>query len=105
MNIGQVRAYDLHPCALRGAERITALIKKKVGVEVGQTTADGRFTLSEVECLASCGTAPMMQINDDYYERLTEEKVDRILADLRTTGTSALKSGPFMWPERAQASG
>jgi hypothetical protein len=41
----------------------------------------------------------MMQINDDYYERLTEEKVDRILADLRTTGTCSLKTGPFMWPE------
>ena len=44
-----------------------------------------------------------MQINDDYYERLTEEKVDRILADLRTTGVSSLKSGPFMWPEPAAA--
>ena len=43
----------------------------------------------------------MMQINDDYYERLTEEKVDRILADLRQTGTSSLKTGPFMWPEPA----
>ena len=43
--------------------------------------------------------APMMQINDDYYERLTEDKVDKILADLRATGTSPLKSGPYMWPE------
>ncbi len=44
----------------------------------------------------------MMQINDDYYERLTEQKLDRILADLRTSGTSALKSGPFMWPAPAE---
>jgi NADH-quinone oxidoreductase subunit E len=66
-------------CALGGAERITGFIKQKLGIETAQTTSDGRFTLSEVECLASCGTAPMMQINDDYYENLTEEKIDQIL--------------------------
>jgi NADH-quinone oxidoreductase E subunit len=71
------------PCALSGAERVTELLKKKLGIECGQTTADGRFTLSEVECLASCGTAPMMQINDGYYENLTEEKIDAILAALK----------------------
>jgi NADH-quinone oxidoreductase E subunit len=70
------------PCALRGAEQITALIKKTLGIEVGQTTADGRFTLSEVECLACCGTAPMIQVNDAYFENLTEEKVAEILQGL-----------------------
>ena len=67
------------PCALRGAEEVTEFLKKKLGIECGQTTPDGRFTLSEVECLASCGTAPMMQVNDDYYENLTEEKINQIL--------------------------
>ena len=71
------------PCALRGAEQLTGFIKKVLGIEVGQTTADGRFTLSEVECLASCGTAPMMQVNDHYYENLTDEKVTEILASLK----------------------
>jgi NADH-quinone oxidoreductase E subunit len=71
------------PCALRGAEKITGLLKQKLGIELGQTTADRRFTLSEVECLASCGTAPMMQINDDYYESLTEAKVTEILESLK----------------------
>jgi NADH-quinone oxidoreductase subunit E len=71
------------PCALGGAEKITDFIKKKLAIELGQTTADGRFTLSEVECLASCGTAPMMQINDDYYENLNEEKVTEILDSLK----------------------
>jgi NADH-quinone oxidoreductase subunit E len=71
------------PCALRGAEQLTGFIKKTLGIEVGQTTDDGRFTLSEVECLASCGTAPMMQVNDDYYENLTDEKVTEILASLK----------------------
>lgn len=86
-------------CALVGSDTVIGWIKTKLGIAPGETTADGLFTLSAVECLAACGTAPMMQINDDYYERLTEEKVDRILADLRTTGTSTLKSGPYMWPE------
>lgn len=67
------------PCALRGAEEVTEFLKKKLGIECGQTTPDGRFTLSEVECLASCGTAPMMQVNDDYYENLTEDKINQIL--------------------------
>ena len=71
------------PCALRGAEQVTLFLKQKLGIEPGQTTADGRFTLSEVECLASCGTAPMMQINDDYYENLTEEKITEILDRLK----------------------
>jgi NADH-quinone oxidoreductase subunit E len=70
-------------CALAGSEKVTQLIKSKLGIELGQTTRDGRFTLSEVECLASCGTAPMMQINDDYYENLNEEKVTAILDSLK----------------------
>ena len=71
------------PCALVGAEKIAALVQSKLGIQVGETTPDGKFTLSEVECLASCGTGPMMQINDDYYENLTQEKVEEILARLK----------------------
>lgn len=71
------------PCALRGAEKLTSFLEKILGIEVGQTTEDGRFTLSEVECLASCGTAPMMQINEDYYESLTEEKTAEIVDSLK----------------------
>jgi NADH-quinone oxidoreductase subunit E len=70
-------------CALGGAEKVTSFLRKTLGIDCGQTTPDGRFTLSEVECLASCGTAPMMQINDDYYENLTEEKISEILEGLR----------------------
>lgn len=90
-------------CALVGSDTVIGWITTKLGIAPGNSTADGLFTLSVVECLAACGTGPMMQINDDYYERLTEEKVDRILADLKTTGTSQLKSGPFMWPEPSRA--
>ena len=52
---------------------------QKLGIKPGETTADGRFTLSEVECLGSCGTAPMFQINFDYHEDLTPEKIDQVL--------------------------
>lgn len=86
-------------CALVGSDTLIGWIGTKLGIKPGETTADRLFTLSAVECLAACGTAPMMQINDDYYERLTEAKLDRILADLRETGASPLKTGPFMWPE------
>lgn len=71
------------PCALGGAEKVTAFLTQKLGIKPGQTTEDGRFTLSEVECLASCGTAPMMQINDDYYENLTEDKITEIIESLK----------------------
>ena len=90
-------------CALVGSDTLIGWISAKLGIKPGETTPDNLFTLSTVECLAACGTAPMMQINDDYYERLTEEKLDRILADLRQTGRSSLKTGPFMWPEPAAA--
>ncbi len=86
-------------CALVGSDTLIGWLEKKLGIKAGETSKDGLFTLSKVECLGACGTGPMMQINDDYYERLTEEKVDRILADLKRDGTSALKTGPFMWPE------
>jgi len=69
-------------CSLLGAEHIVEYLKNKLGIDVGETTLDNKFTLVTVECLGSCGTAPMMQINDMYYENLTEEEIDRILAEL-----------------------
>ncbi|MBM4123488.1 MAG: NAD(P)H-dependent oxidoreductase subunit E [Nitrospira sp.] len=88
-------------CALAGSDNLLGWLQARLGIKPGETTPDRLFTLSAVECLAACGTGPMMQVNEDYYERLTEEKVDRILADLKRDGTSPLKSGPFMWPEPA----
>lgn len=86
-------------CALVGSDTVLGWLKSKLGIGPGETTEDRMFTVSAVECLAACGTGPMMQVNDDYYERLTEEKVEQILSDLRREGTSPLKTGPFMWPE------
>jgi NADH-quinone oxidoreductase E subunit len=69
-------------CSLLGAEHLVAYIGRKLGIAPGETTEDGKFTLLEVECLGSCGTAPMMQVDDEYYENLTERRIDQILADL-----------------------
>ncbi len=70
-------------CSLLGAEHLIEHVAKKLGVKPGQTTPDGKFTLSTAECLGSCGTAPVMQINDDYHENLTAEKIDAILGGLK----------------------
>lgn len=69
-------------CMLCGAQELTAHLEKKLGIKPGQVTPDGRFRLSEVECLGSCTTAPVLQINFDYHENLTPEKVDEILEAL-----------------------
>ncbi len=71
------------PCALRGAGEIIAHCEKRLGIHVGETTADGKVTLRTAECLASCGTAPMMQVDRDYHENLTSERVDQILGKLQ----------------------
>ena len=70
-------------CALLGADSLIEYLEQKLGIKKGETTPDNLFTLTTVECLGSCATAPMMQINQDYYENLTREKVDRILEDLK----------------------
>ena len=87
--------YDLEPvgrhkvsvctnisCLLRGSDDIVAHLKKRLGIGFNETTPDGRFTLKEVECLAACGGAPMFQIGKTYYENLTPDRIDEILAGL-----------------------
>ena len=69
-------------CSLMGAEHLIEHVSKKLGIKPGETTPDGKFTLTKVECLGSCGTAPVLQLNDDYHEDLTEEKIDALLAGL-----------------------
>jgi NADH-quinone oxidoreductase subunit E len=85
-------------CALVGTDNVTRWIESKLGIKLGETTPDKMFTLKQVECLASCATGPMMQINDDYYESLTQDKVNRILDDLKRDGRSSQASGPFIVP-------
>ncbi len=71
------------PCALRGAYDVIEHCEKRLGIKCGETTTDGKITLRTAECLASCGTAPMMQVDKDYYENLSRERVDQILEELR----------------------
>tara|TARA_R110000868_G_scaffold144960_4_gene364525 strand:- start:45690 stop:46184 length:495 start_codon:yes stop_codon:yes gene_type:complete len=86
--------YDLKPCGqhkirvctniscmLRGAEETLSCVEKRLGVKAGESTKDGKFKLIESECLAACVGAPMMQIDNKYYEHLTEERVDRIISE------------------------
>ena len=93
------------PCWLRGSDAVTQAIKDFAHIEKGETSADDLFTLVEVECMGACANAPMVQINDDYYEDLTPENVTRLLQDLKDgkpvrkgsqTGrlTSAREGGP-----------
>ena len=70
-------------CSMNGAEGILAHVARRIGIGPGQTTPDGRYTLSVVECLGSCGTAPMMMVNDGYHENLDAAKVDELLEGLK----------------------
>lgn len=69
-------------CMLSGSEKIVEHLKKRLDIGLNETTADGKFTLREVECLAACAAAPMFQIGKKYYENLTPEKVDNIIKEL-----------------------
>jgi NADH-quinone oxidoreductase E subunit len=88
INLRPVGKYHLQvcktlSCRIMGEPEITGHICERLGIHAGETTADGKFTVSRVECLGSCGTAPMMQIGFDYHEDLTIEKVDKILDSLK----------------------
>jgi NADH-quinone oxidoreductase E subunit len=86
-NLSPVGEYHIQlcgttPCWLRGAEQIKQACKDKLGIDLGEVTRDGKFSLCEVECLGACANAPMVQINDNYYEDLTPESIEKIIADL-----------------------
>ncbi|MFN8347887.1 MAG: NADH-quinone oxidoreductase subunit NuoE [Spirosomataceae bacterium] len=70
------------PCCLMGGEDVYGYLKQKLGIDTGETTADGKFTLKEVECLAACGWGPVFQIREKYYMNLTNQKVDEIIDEL-----------------------
>ncbi|OQX87920.1 hypothetical protein B6D60_02920 [candidate division KSB1 bacterium 4484_87] len=84
-------------CAMLGSQDVIDHICEVLKIKVGETTPDGMFTLKTVECLGSCGTGPMMQVGDRYYELLDENKVEQILEDLRNGKEHEQK--PQEWPE------
>ena len=71
------------PCAINGGEALVEYLSKKLNIKVGETTSDGMFTLKAVECLGSCGTAPMLQCGRDYFENLTDGKVDTMIEKMK----------------------
>lgn len=77
------------PCMVEGCDDIIDYIKEKLNIGVGETTADGMFTLKTVECLGACGYAPMMQLGKHYKEHLTKERVDAIIAECRKNAASS----------------
>lgn len=104
------------PCWLRGSDDIVHACEKKLGIGLGETTDDGQFTLVEVECLGACVNAPMVQINDDYYEDLTPETMGKVLDALARGETppdgpqngrirSCPHSGPTSLVEQARRAG
>ncbi len=70
------------PCCLMGGEDVYSHLRQKLGIETGETTADGKFTIKEVECLAACGWGPVFQVREKYYMSLTNQKVDEIIEEL-----------------------
>jgi len=73
-------------CFLKGSDRLLSVLEKALGIRDGETTEDGLFTVTTVQCLAACGTAPALQVNDTYYEEMTPEKVVDLVKRLREEG-------------------
>lgn len=90
-------------CWLNGADKLVACAERKLGITPGHTTHDGKFTLTQVECLAACGTAPALMVNEDYHENVTEAQleklIDQVYSDLtssKVVGKSTRTEG--VWP-------
>jgi NADH-quinone oxidoreductase subunit E len=87
------------PCAICGGEEVLEYLEEKLQIKVGETTPDHLFTLKAVECLGACGSAPVMQVNTEYYEFLDKSKIDEIVADLRAKSDQK-KPEKLTWKER-----
>jgi NADH dehydrogenase (ubiquinone) flavoprotein 2 len=116
VGVNLVQVCTTTPCWLCGSDKIVDACEEMLGVDMGETTKDGKFTLVEVECLGACVNAPMIQVNDDYYEDLTPESMKRLLALLgdgkkpdvgSQTGRKAsmAHSGPTTLKEEAKKAG
>ncbi len=81
-------------CYLRGADRLGDHLKKRLGIGFGEVTTDGLFSLEGVQCLAACGTAPVLRVNDEYHEDMTIEKADALIESLRRAPEGAPSPGP-----------
>jgi NADH-quinone oxidoreductase E subunit len=82
-------------CYLRGCDELLAHLEERLGIQRGHTTADGRFTLQSAECMAACGMAPVLQVNDQFVENVTLDDADELLAQLRNGGAVAPHAGKW----------
>ncbi len=100
-NVGKYVIEVCHtgPCAICGGETISEYLQARLNIRPGETTSDGLFTLKEVECLGACGSAPVMQINTEFYENLTEQGIDQLLNDIKNR-TDHTKPGEAKWAEK-----
>ena len=87
------------PCAICGGEHILDYLKKKLNINIGETTPDGLFTINAVECLGACGAAPVIQVNTEFHEFLTPEKIDELLDNLREMAIEK-KTSTSRWVEK-----
>ncbi len=90
------------PCWLRGSAEIQSACESHLGIKSGEVTSDGQFSLKEVECLGACVSAPVVQINDDYFENLTPESIRLILQNLATGKPAQMEGIPSSKPETSQ---
>ncbi|MFQ5885654.1 MAG: NADH-quinone oxidoreductase subunit NuoE [Anaerolineae bacterium] len=91
-----IQVCDSLSCFLRdGAERLVDYLSRRLGIDVGETTPDGRFTLERVPCLAACGTSPTLRINDELYENMTKEKIDALLKKLTKEWSGDVGENPI----------
>jgi NADH-quinone oxidoreductase subunit E len=100
-NVGKYVIEVCHtgPCAICGSETISEYLQEKLNIKVGETTTDGLFTLKEVECLGACGSAPVMQINTEFHENLTEQGIDKLLTEMKKR-TNHTKPEEAKWAEK-----
>ncbi len=83
------------PCMLKGSEEILAHFENRLGIKAGETTADGKFTIKTVECLAACGNAPVIQVGTEYHENLTTQKADELLSKWQTENKNS-HTNPYL---------
>jgi NADH-quinone oxidoreductase subunit E len=90
-------------CSLRGADKVIEHLQNRLNIKVGETTDDGVYTIKTVECLAACGGAPMLEVDKQYHEDLTEEKIDKILSDIAALEINASQTSNSQNNDNAEA--
>jgi NADH-quinone oxidoreductase E subunit len=100
----QIKVCNSISCYLRGCDKLVHQLEERLGIKPGETSADGNYTLRTVECLASCGTAPVLQVNDEFVENVTPEMLDALLDEWDRELKASSVGAQFVAPDEAEAS-